>query len=45
MKQVENYKKHEKIVAGNRAKVVDYTFVAENQSMMMVAETPVKYGE
>jgi hypothetical protein len=45
MKQVENYKKHEKIVAGNRAKVVDDRFVAENQPMMMVAETPAKYGK
>jgi hypothetical protein len=45
MKQVENYKKHETITSGKRANVVDYRFVAENQPMMMVAETPVKYGE
>jgi type I restriction enzyme R subunit len=45
MKQVENYKKHETITSGNRAEVVDYRYVAENQPMMMVAETPVKYGE
>jgi hypothetical protein len=45
MKQVENYKKYVAIVSENRAKEIDYRFVAENQPMMMVAETPVKYGE
>lgn len=44
MKQVENYKKHETITSENRAKVVDYRFVSENQPMM-VAEAPAKYGE